>query len=1034
MPSPMQDRDYLQAAAERQRQTQEPIPIYDEEDRATIEAASKEIDYTSDEAIKNTSAILMSGSSEQKKWLRQNHPQAIEAAVAKDISTYETQWRDFVSTSPIRNNQGLELLSAADKAGSLDAVRESAPDVVEAYESLKNMGWSPDKTIPAKESAVWKGLKAAGRFVVDAVKGKHEDYDEVLYDVAKYVDMDYGTPNQFVQMVRQAADTKIDVPPAFKTIRHAGYDKFQNPLYTVDEDIVGNLKWLGAENEVRVQAGDLFYANKPGASIHDIQSVKRALPEIAIAGAAAPAGALWTVLTGMGAAAANTASRMASIESKAPSGKPTGQVAQEIGVQAVKEAALSGAFDVATFGLARAGRGAMSLLDDLIQGKLPALRNALGKAGAGPEDIPRFINDRGNITPEGMEFLDSKGISQDDLLPQVFDELLEISKNPKMYELPEQYQLAVARATHQDPMLAEVVSKLDPAHQKMLEAQGALLSNGSELGMIARKRVQNNADELKKLADEYSGTPTIRDIHEVESVYPALAAVQKDELDKASRLYGIAIDRTVERGGGQTPIAADDILTALDTVRKNYAGDDKLAKHINDIETELYNFGATSKTSHQESDLVRKLQTFDERANISRRRIELTTPDPEKLAEKIRRFEDINTRRRALQKDIHQRNVEKSRQFQQFNVEAAARLYRKLNSLKPPDKNFGPVAEVKKSIMSAIKGSTANDPTAKAFVMANNNYAKVMDRWAARNLVAELAARQKNSTASIPEIASSQVINKLKTSGIESLTHLMDTVRRSKFVGSESARVDAHLVEKTLRQNVWANLWNDFHKAGDIADAFTKENFEATVKAWGRGDYTQGLKHLEVILNQEQYRFLKTTEQLLDSQLRKPINSTSRDGTLGFWSNLKKRISDSTWLATKTPAVAAAVGAFRFGSAAKEQALERVASRNILYPGDVMEARLRSFMDDPVQYQAMKEYGTAATQREGISQMQRGLGQDKPYKKLTLEEKEAFHEAYKNTYPHLYEWSARQMKRGAAKKVVSVSAREATTGENNASQ
>jgi hypothetical protein len=975
-------------------------------------------------------------------------------------------------------------------------------------------------------------LKKTGKFLKNLVIGEHEDYDEVLSSVAGAVDTEYANPAQATKMIREAA-TKPQLgfgPPKidkkFQTIKFKGNDKFGTPLYTLDEDLnllTGTFK-----------AGTPFYLNKPGASINDMAELRRQLPEMVISATAAPKGFLWSVLVGMAGAAATSAQRQIATEIAAPTDRPTGEkVLTTIG-RAGAEGLVSGIADVGLAPFAWAADAAMGKLAKKVTGADSGVREIVDEntgrvirtepTGTVAAPPPRFVDyETGQMTIEGRQWLQNEGVDVETLIPEVFLEMVNLSKDPQHLELGQQFRTALARSVNNDPFLSEVVGKADPAYQKLLEATGKLLSSGSELGETARVRLGNNLKALKEAADVYNGEPPKRIVEQQADVFPFLAEVEAVDRKRASDMYDLALRGAVDQGAGGTPLNAGGIQAALDEARANYGGSEQFNGYLNKLQEKLYAYGALDTTDTIDAAILKETARVKDTTEAAKRRLyntqdrkaitaEATALKREVQAElaeinaliKAREAGSKAVRKEAFKADEavlraqkrgvstkelldikrdleaylqryktfqgkeldiaareildatdrkagaqytkdqieeakqqalinqkltqmdemtalklrqveakHRNNAAAKREFNSFTAEAAARLHRDINSIPVPEGGKGIRRAVQNSVFDSFK-TAPNDRLTGMYRNAVNNWARYKKRYATNSILARLSARDVKGSAGAAEIKSAGIIRELKGADIADLKHMMEGLRRAKAVGTDQSRVKAHKVEKILTQNVWLDLWDGFFAAGEVADTYTIENFKSAVGAWGGGNYMAGKNHLDAILPKPQRDFLNTVELLLDSQTRRPINSTTKDGTVGKIQLLLDKMNNSMWLATKTPGLAGLMTTYRFGAAAKEQALERTAGKQLLYPSDVMDSRFKAYMHDPLQYQALMEFGSKDVHFENVSGLKRARGfKDVPYKKLSPDEKVRFHEAYADAYPHMSEWAVRQIGRTA---------------------
>lgn len=1135
MPSPMQDRDYLQAAAARQQRTQQPIPMYDEEDLKAVEAAEQ---YRGreryEDAIKpqeppqrsnyDIADQIMRGDSEvDKAYLKRDYPETFK------------EWEQERASR-------LNIAKQVIDSGDVDAVAQLKKEFPKTYEDYER----------ENENIIVKAGRAVKDFAYNLVVGKHEDYEELK--TPGYLDLEYANSQQAAKLLRDAAqETPVrktlgykHVPEAMKTAYPAGTDVFGNPLVAFREDIPSKSGY----GTVMVPANTPVYTNKPGVSAMDYKEFVNAVPEVVVALWSGGQSLLAQLLYNSAAAGAVSTARQVATEVQAPrEGESALQKTSRIATTAGLEAALSGTIDLGVAGS-----------QQLALGVAHATKKAFGKTIPEPE-LQRFISVenveramadgvppeqavREAFTPDGRVFLQERGITENELMPEVLYQMLEVSKNPKAFGLDGNYNVALARTFRQRNTLSDLIDKADPERRAILEAEDVLLSNKSQASQDARDIFANDLTKLQESIEVYSGVPTTPSARGMEDVAPGMSDIHRDAKNTAGKIFSRTLDEYLPQGYGQDVLDSTGLMAKVQELRRKYSDKPGFKDDFDALERELYRYGAIDSPDKVNKDVADRIEEMIVRDRTARERIAETSDtamarsemdrvirearddikareqaikaqeqmertvrrkeftDQEKIEQaKFREAseEQLTTMRQELdeamarfkefQKDeleiaqaeragargrlgadtevdaakrqkleaMKQRRLEtfdkmaelRHRQaeqlirmraaneveFDKFTTEAAIRLYKQLNSMKFKDLPPEVVRSLKQPVddaMSALSTATT-DPMIRGFRKGNAAWAKFNSRWSENSISFKLAQALKEGRGTVSDIASSGIVKDLKAIDVTQIESLMRNLKRASR-GGEDAQVMSHLVRKSLQQGVMADFFNDILSRGTELSSITKDSFDAALTKWGSNP-ADGMRKLKTVFQKDQGQVLESMYQLVQSRSRRSINSLSKDTDVTILNNLYKQMSNSTWLAVKNPGVALGVGALRFGKVSREQAAGKALTRDILSPHAVGEANLNAFLRDPLKYRALRGLGAQRFAAERTRRITSGMGLEGiPYRKMTREQKLAFHEAYQQAYPYLAEFNKREVIRAATRKGISLSIREPGTGESNASQ
>ena len=1135
MPSPMNDRDYLRQATERQQVTQSPIPIYSQDDIEAIEmaeayqgqdryeAAIQVQPTTPEQSDYELADTIMRGGSEVDK-----------AYLKRDLPDVYNQWEQ-------ERSQQLDLAKTIMQSGELDTIDQFKVEFPTLYEDYQK----------ENENVAIKAVKAAKDFAYNLVVGKHEDYEELK--TPAYIDLEYADSDQAAQILRDAAEQTQyrsalgmpHVPEGMKTAYAAGTDVFGNPLVAFREDIPSK----SGDDTVMIPAGTPVYTNKPGVSAMDYKEFVRAAPEMIVALATGGQSLLAQLLWNASATATMSAGRQIATEVQAPRDEGAVEKIGRIAATTGMETALGATIDIGVVGAQQLALGAAHATKRAFKNLIPdpeiqrfvsveAVETAIAQ-GVPPEEAIKTA-----ITPDGMAFIQQRGITENDLMPEVLYNMLEVSKNPVTFGLDGNYNVALARTFNQSNTLSDLVDKADPGRRDIIEAENTLFSNKSQASRDARDQFANDLVKLQESVEAYSGIPTTPSARGMEDVIPGMEATYRDAKKTAGNIFKRTLDEYLPQGYGQDVLDSTGLLAHVKELRRKFADKPGYKEDFDALERELYRYGAIDSPSKVDKDVADKIEELIVRDRAARETIEATSDTAfareeanrivqearddvkaletsikaqEKMDRTVRRKEftdqekierakfrkasedTLATLRRELdeamerfkefQKDeldiakierdaargrkladttiseakrqkleamkqkrldtfdkvseIRHRQAEKlirmraaaDKEFDQFTTEAAIRLYKQLNGLKfkdlPPEVVHGLKGPVDNA-MSALSTATT-DPMIRGFRKGNAAWAKFNSRWSENSISFKLAQALKESRGSVSDIASSGIVKDLKKLDVTQIESLMRNLRRATR-GSADAQNMSYLVRKSLQQGVMADLFNDLFSKGTELSAITKDSFDAALTKWGSNP-ADGMRKLNTIFQKDQGQVLESMYQLVQSRTRRPINSLSKDTDVGVMYNLYKQLSNSVWLAIKSPFTAVGVGSMRFFKQYRDELAGKSLMKTLVDPHAVAEANLNAYIKDPLKYKALRGLGARRFAQRRAKQVASGMGLEGiPYKKMTDEQKTAFHEAYQQAYPYLAEFNKREVARAAARKGISLGIREPGTGENNASQ
>lgn len=230
-----------------------------------------------------------------------------------------------------------------------------------------------------------RGIASAARAVGKAIVGEHEDYPEIPFgasDLAGNIET-ARTPEGRLNMLKKV----------YQAAEFAGKDRFGNRLVRLNQETP------------RGKADQLYYLNKPGASLGDIDTVQAFGKRFALPAATSivmgPAGALPAVGAGLIAGGASEA--MGQGEA-AMGGAQEGVDLPRIGTAALANAAGEGIGRGISWALEKAARAVMQM------------------SGA-VDDGTKALIVNGQPTPELAQALKARGMTMDDLTAMARQEL-----------------------------------------------------------------------------------------------------------------------------------------------------------------------------------------------------------------------------------------------------------------------------------------------------------------------------------------------------------------------------------------------------------------------------------------------------------------------------------------------------------------------------------------------------------------------------------------------------------------------------------
>jgi hypothetical protein len=484
------------------------------------------------------------------------------------------------------------------------------------------------------------------------------------------------------------------------------------------------------------------------------------------------------------------------------------------------------------------------------------------------------------------------------------------------------------------------------------------------------------------------------------------------------------LDEYVPQGYGQDILDSSGVLNKFAEIRRKFS--EGFDKDLDKIDEVLFKYGAVDTPNKMRKKISDQLEAMHTRDAVSRERIRLSTTDPVVEKSKMDKFDKLAPSRHQAAVDVMNIRA-KDKEFSDFTVESAVRMYKELNSLNFTDLPREVVSSLRTPINDAMNSldTAVTDPVIRGFRKGNKAWSDFMKRYPEKSLSKTLIEALNSGNSDIPNIAASGVLSKLKGADPRNIEGMMRNLRRAKR-GSPNAQNQAYLVQRSLQQSVVADLMNDVIVNAKELDAMTKEAWDTALTKWGSNP-ADGMRKIQAVLNKQQGQTVTSLYQLASSSTRRPVNSLTADTEEALFRTLYKQLSNSVWLTLKTPGLAAVVTAGRVvGERAKQKAGKQLAA-DIMDPYPSMERRLELYMKDPLRFKA-EQGASKLPLDERKRRVKSSLGMEAvPYKRMTPEQKQAFHETYRNTYPDLYEFNLRETNRALGRKVISVGGREATT-------
>jgi len=600
---------------------------------------SKELD---DATLSKIDKVFNEGNEATQQAFKERFPDKYEQYKAKRIGQFETKWRDLITKSSIQDGVRLDKLAQMNEP-TLNALKQQNPQVYEDFQKLKNAGWTPGAQFEVydftstetkvgdnfgtaflnAQKAAWdttdKIIRNPVGFAKDLMFPEKEALPEVGQSFVGEVDIEYlyeNRPEDAAAVVRQEAIKRntgvrgslgfgIGLPKQFATMEFAGKTKFGHSTFTVAEDVPGGPK-----------AGQPFYWNAPGISVNDMQELKHAAAETAVAIGMGSQSLLLRAVTGAALAGGQALKRQAFQSAKAPEGIPLTQM----GFTAATEAILSMAFDVGGEGLAAvAKRGTQAIM------------NIFRRTGAPEEALPRMVrpNQVGvpELTAEGRAYLVERNINEAELPAEFLQELHNVNKSEILptTNLDEQMNIAVANRFSQTRLVADILSKTDPEAKMLYEAQDALAKTGGKYGLKLREIYDGDDTKLAaimyKAAQHASGAPTTPSVEKLVDLMPMVREM-KTEVDKVGiRLYDTALKDLSGTESAKAPLDSRLIEEAFSDIFTNYGVDPSYKPDLLALENQLIRFGVLNTPEAMEALRIRNHNLLEMQFETAKSRV-----------------------------------------------------------------------------------------------------------------------------------------------------------------------------------------------------------------------------------------------------------------------------------------------------------------------------------------------------------------------------------------------------------------------------